>query len=144
MKKLTMLFALAVTLLVAADFQRTGKPRDLSFQGMKLKVVRVDSTWRICEDVPLFSSVLAELPYPDSLLNYAEHRNLAIAVARTIATEFGSTNDLRVARRVAPARAATNLADVVDIWLNTKDITEDVVPLFTPCTVQGATTKGNK
>lgn len=144
MKKLIILVSIAAILCAVADICRTGEPRCLSNSGIRIKAVKVDSSWKVCEDVPLFSRLFAELPYPDSLLNYAEHRNLAIAVARTIAAELGSTNDIRIAHRVCPSPVATNLADAVRIWLNTEDVTDEVVPLFAPCTVHGVKPKGKQ
>ena len=137
MKKITLLVVIVSGIVASADICRSGAPRDIQFPGMKLKVVKVDSRWRVCEDVPIFSSIFAELPYPDSVLNYTEHRNLAIAVARTIAAELGSTNGIRVARREVPTPASTNIADLVRAMLDTKDVTEEVVPPFCPCTVHG-------
>ena len=143
MKKLTILVSAAAILCAVADIRRTGEPRELlSHPDMRIKAVKAEGSWKVCEDKPLFSRMFAELPYPDSLLNYAEHRNLAIAVARTIAAELGSTNNIRIAHRVGPSPVATNLADAVRIWLNTEDVTDDVVPLFAPCTVHGVTPKG--
>lgn len=133
MKKLTLIVMIASGIVATADFSRSGAPRGPIFPGMKLKVVKVDSEWNVCEDRPLFSSIFVELPYPDSVLNYAEHRNLAIAVARTIAAELGSTNGIRVARRYMPTPASTNMADMVRAMLETEDITEEVVPPFCPC-----------
>jgi len=137
MKTLTFLVSVAAILCAVAGIRRTGEPRELlSHPGMRIKAVKVDSSWKVCEDRSLFSLVFAEIPYPDSLLNYAEHRNLAIAVARTIAAELGSTNDIRIAHRVRPSPVATNLADAVRIWLNTEDVTDEVVPPFAPCPVK--------
>lgn len=132
MKKLTMAILAAVVAVAAwADIYRQGAPRGMRFPDMKIRMCL--DHWQgsvvIMEDAPLFCTRFAIMEYPDSLLNYAEHRQMAVAVARTVAGCLGSTNDIRVVHWEQPQPASTNFGDVVAARLEGKWVTDEIVPI---------------
>lgn len=129
-----MIWAVATALIVAcavADIYRSGEPRGVKFEDLKIRVIANGDThrYRITEDSPLFAYELAEVAYPESMLNWKETEELAVAVARAIAIHLGSTNDLRLVRWVQPEPASTNIADVILAKLKGRYETERVIPL---------------
>lgn len=131
MKKLTMaILAAAVAVAAWADIYRHGAPRDMRFPDMKIRMYLNDRHgFEVTEDAALFVSHFATVNYPDSLLNYAEHRQMAVAVARTVADYLGSTNDIRIVHWEQPQPASTNFSDLVVARLKGKWVTDEIVPL---------------
>ena len=131
MKKLiTAILAAAVAVAAWADIYRQGEPRGMRFPDMKIRMYLNDRHgFEVTEDAALFCTHFATVNYPDSLLNYAEHRQMAVAVARTVADYLGSTNDIRVVHWEQPQPASTNFGDVVAARLEGKWVTDEIVPL---------------
>lgn len=130
-KKLTMaILAAAVAVAAWADICRQGAPRGMRFPDLKVRMYLNDRHgFEITEDAALFVSHFATVNYPDSLLNYAEHRQMAVAVARTVADFLGSTNDIRIVHWEQPQPASTNFGDLVVARLKGKWVTDEIVPI---------------
>lgn len=131
MKKLTTaILAAAVAVAAWADICRQGAPRGVRFPDLKVRMYLNDRHgFEITEDAALFVSHFATVNYPDSLLNYAEHRQMAVAVARTVADCLGSTNDIRIVHWEQPQPASTNFGDLVVARLKGKWVTDEIVPI---------------
>lgn len=131
MKKLTTaILAAAVAVAAWADIYRHGAPRGMRFPDMKIRMYLNDRHgFEVTEDAALFVSHFATVNYPDSLLNYAEHRQMAVAVARTVADYLGSTNDIRIVHWEQPQPASTNFGDLVVARMKGKWVTDEIVPL---------------
>ena len=131
MKKLMMIAAVAlISGLAIADFYRDGPVRDFAIPAIKIKMIQEEKhTWRISEDAPLFAARFADVYYPEYLLNYAEQKDLAKAVAKAVADFFGSTNAVRVAHWERPEPASTNIVDVLISNLNAKLVTDEIIPI---------------
>lgn len=131
MKKLTMaILAAAVAVAAWADILRHGEPRDMRSPDMKIRMYLNDRHgFEVTEDAALFYACFATVDYPGSILNYAEHRQMAVAVARTVADYLGSTNDIRVVHWEQPQPASTNFSDLVVARLKGKWVTDEIVPL---------------
>lgn len=130
MKKVVSIMAALAAILTFADIARNGPPRDIRSPGMKIRIAKDGGHGFIVEeDVPIFRATLATIPYPEYLLNYAEHKQLAVEVARTVAYYFGSTNDIRIAHLEQPHVANTNdLGEVVAAWLKSEWVTDEIIP----------------
>lgn len=131
MKKLTMaILAAAVAVAAWADIYRNGAPRGVRFPDLRVRMYLNDRHgFEITEDAALFYARFATVDYPDSLLNYAEHRQMAVAVARTVADFLGSTNDIRIVHWEQPEPASTNIGDVIAAKLKGGYVTDEIVPL---------------
>lgn len=132
MKKLMMaILAAAVAVAAWADIYRQGAPRDVRFPDMRIRMCldHWQGSIAITEDAALFCACFATVNYPDSILNYAEHRQMAVAVARTVADYLGSTNDIRIVHWEQPQPASTNFGDVVAARLEGKWVTDEIVPI---------------
>lgn len=131
MKKLTMaILAAAVAVAAWADIYRNGAPRGVRFPDLRVRMYLNDRHgFEITEDAALFYARFATVDYPDSLLNYAEHRQMAVAVARTVADFLGSTNDIRIVHWEQPEPASTNIGDVIAAKLKGRYVTDEIVPL---------------
>ena len=127
---LTTVAALVAGYVVAA-FCPGGEPRGVKFENLNIRVIKNRDThrYKITEDSPLFAYELAEVAYPESMLNWKETEELAVAVARAIAVHLGSTNDLRLVHWVQPEPASTNIVDVILAKLHGQYETERVIPL---------------
>ena len=131
-KKLTMaILAAAVAVAAWADIYRQGAPRGVRFPDMKIRMCldNLQGSVAITEDAEVFYTHFATVNYPDSLLNYAEHRQMAVAVARTVAGYLGSTNDIRIVHWEQPEPASTNFGDLVVARLKGKRVTDEIVPI---------------
>lgn len=122
--------AFALILVSAiADIYRDGPVRDFAIPAIKIKMIQEEKhTWRISEDAPLFAARFADVYYPEYLLNYAEQKELAKAVAKAVADFFGSTNAVRIAHWERPEPASTNVIDVLISNLNAELVTDEIVP----------------
>ena len=131
MKKLTMaILAAAVAVAAWADIYRNGAPRGVRFPDLRVRMYLNDRHgFEITEDAALFYARFATVDYPDSLLNYAEHRQMAVAVARMVADFLGSTNDIRIVHWEQPEPASTNIGDVIAAKLKGRYVTDEIVPL---------------
>ena len=130
MKRVIVIIAAMVAIVACSDICRSGPPRDVRSPGMKIRICQNDRHgYEVTEDAPLFYSRFAVMEYPEYLVNYAEHRQLAVEVARTVANYFGSTNDIRIVHWEQPHPASTNLADSINGWLKGEWVTDEVVPL---------------
>lgn len=131
MKKLTTaILAAAVAVAAWADIYRHGAPRGMRFPDLRVRMYLNDRHgFEVMEDAALFCARFATVDYPDSLLNYAEHRQMAVAVARTVADYLGSTNDIRIVHWEQPQPASTNFGDLVVARLKGKWVTDEIVPI---------------
>ena len=130
-KKLTMaILAAAVSVAAWADIYRNGAQRGVRFPDLRVRMYLNDRHgFEITEDAALFYARFATVYYPDSILNYAEHRQMAVAVARTVADFIGSTNDIRIVHWEQPQPASTNFGDVIAARLKGKWVTDEVFPV---------------
>ena len=131
MKKLTTaIHAAAVAVAAWADICRHGAPRGMRFPDLKMRMYLNDRHgFEITEDAAFFVNQFATVNYPDSLLNYAEHKQMDVPVARTVADFLGSTNDIRIVHWEQPQPASTNFGDVVAARLEGKWVTDEIVPI---------------
>lgn len=114
---------------VVADFCRSGEPRGIRFPYLKILLTQNDRHgWEIKEDAALFAAHFATVHYDEYHLNYAEQKQLAVAIAQSIAGYYGSTNDIRIVHWEQPEPASTNFADQVSAWLQGKYTTDEIVP----------------
>ena len=113
---------------LAAVYQH-GEVRGMEYRDMKVVLRQDGDNWKICEDAALFSCTFATVIHPHDMMNVAEARELAKAVAVAVAKHLGSTNDVRIVRYETPPPASTNVADRLEAWLKGKDVTIEVVPL---------------
>lgn len=129
-KRLMAILAAAVTVAAWADICRQGAPRGMRFPDMRIRMFLNDRHgFEITEDSALFCARFATVDYPDSILNYAEHRQMAVAVARTVADCLGSTNDIRIVHWEQPQPASTNLIDQIAARFKGKWVTDEIVPI---------------
>ena len=134
MKKLIMIAIVGVVVALimvsaVADIYRDGPIRDVALPGIKIVMFPGENhRWRIAEDSPLFAASFADVYFADSLLNYAEQKEMAKGVARSVAKFFGSTNTIRVAHWERPEPASTNAIDVFMSKLNAKLVTDEIIP----------------
>lgn len=130
MKKLTTaILAAAVAVAAWADICRQGAPRGVRFPDLRVRMYLNDRHgFEVTEDAALFYARFATVDYPD-FLNYAEHRQMAVAVARTVADCLGSTNDIRIVHWEQPEPASTNIVDVIAAKLKGRYVTDEIVPI---------------
>ena len=130
-----MKFALAIStaafaVVACADFRRSGEPRGIRFPYVKVCLHQNERHgWEIREDAALFSAHFATVNYDEYHLNYAEQKQLAVAVAQAVAGYYGSTNDIRVVHWEQPEPASTNMADRISAWLKGEWATDEIVPI---------------
>jgi hypothetical protein len=130
MKWVLAIFCMVCAALACADMYRGGKPRGIRFPDMKIRICQNDRhVFEVTEDAALFCGHFATLDYPDCILNYAEHRQLAVAVAKTVVDFLGSTNDIRVVHWEQPEPASTNIADQIIARLKGRWVTDEVIPI---------------
>jgi len=131
MKRTMAIIAAVAAIVACADFSRSGPARDLRYPGMKIRLCKNDRHgFEITEDAALFSAKFAVMDYCEYHLNWEEHKQLAVEVARTVANFLGSTNDIRIVHWEQPRPADTNnLGDVLNSWLKGKFVTDEIVPL---------------
>ena len=132
-KTMTLIVAcVAVAITAMAAVYMGGPVRSTRWPDLKI-VMRLDEKtgggWNIREDVALFSMTFATVHHPHDMLNDAEARELAKAVAVTIARHLGSTNAVRVAHYEYPKPAGSNLVECLNAWINAKDVTDEVIQL---------------
>ena len=129
-KSMTVILAAVAVIVTYADIARNDPPRDIRSPGMKIRICKNENHgFEITEDAALFYAKFAQLDYPGDLLNYAEHKQLAVEIARTVADYFGSTNDIRVVHWEQPKPANTNdIGEAIAAWLKGKYITDEIVP----------------
>lgn len=130
MKRSFVIFAALAAVVACADICRTGEARGISFPWVKVSLHQNDRHgWEIREDAPLFSAHFATVNYDEYHLNYAEQKQLAVAVAQAIAGYYGSTNDIRIVHWEQPEPASTNLADKIKAMLKGDWVTDEIVPI---------------
>jgi len=113
---------------ISAVYQH-GEVRGMKYPDIKVVLRQDGDNWKVCEDAALFSFTFATVNHPHDMMNVAEARELAKAVAVAVAKHLGSTNDVRIVRYETPTPASTNVADRLEAWLKGKDVTVEVVPL---------------
>jgi len=129
MKRLIVILAAAVAVVACADFSRGGAPRGIHFPYVKVRLHQNERHgWEIREDAPLFSAHFATVNYDEYHLNYAEQKQLAVAVAQAVAGYYGSTNDIRIVHWEQPEPTSTNMVDRISAWLKGDWVTDEVVP----------------
>ena len=130
MKRAVVIIAAVVAIVTCADIARNGPARDIRYPGIKIRICQKDRhRYEVTEDAPLFYARFAVMEYPEYLVNYAEHRQLAVEVARTIAAYFGSTNDIRIVHWQQPKPADTNdISQVLSAMLKGEYVTDEIVP----------------
>lgn len=131
MKRAVAIIAAAAAIVACADFSRSGPARDLRYPGMKIRLCKNDRHgFEITEDAALFRARFAVVDYCEYHLNWEEHKQLAVEVARTVANFLGSTNDIRIVHWEQPRPADTNnIGDVLNAWLKGEFVTDEIVPL---------------
>ena len=130
MKKLFALAIAVAAMVAAADIYRNGTVRGVRFPDMKLRLHENDRHgWEVSEDAPLFCAHFATVNYAEYHFNYAEQKELAIEVARAIASYLGSTNSIRVVHWEQQKPASTNVIDQIMAKLSGKYVTDEVIPL---------------
>jgi hypothetical protein len=131
MKRAVAIIAAVAAIVACADISRTSPPRGLRWPDMKIRLCQDDKHgYVVSEDVSLFYATFAQVDYPKDVLNYAEGRQMAVAVARAVANYLGSTNDIRIVHWEQPKPADTNnIGDVLNSWLKGKFVTDEIVPL---------------
>ena len=130
MKRLMAIFATMAALVAGADISRSGEARGIRFPSIKVRLHQNERHgWEIREDAPFFAAHFATVNYDEYHLNYAEQKQLAVAVAQAVAGYYGSTNDIRVVHWEQPEPASTNLADKVNAWLKGDWVTDEIVPI---------------
>lgn len=131
MKRAVAIIAAAAAIVACADFSRSGPARDLRYPGMKIRLCKNDRHgFEITEDAALFRAKFAVVDYCEYHLNWEEHKQLAVEVARTVANFLGSTNDIRIVHWEQPRPADTNnIGAVLDAWLKGEFVTDEIVPL---------------
>ena len=129
MRRSVAILAAVAAIAASADIQRSGAPRGVRYPDIKIRLCQDDRHgFEITEDSALFCAHFATMNYPEHLVNFAEHKQLAIAVAKTIADYLGSTNDIRIVHWEQPEPASTNIWDGINAWLKGKYITDEIVP----------------
>ena len=117
--------------MACADVARNGPSRDVRSPEMRIMLCRTDqNAFDVAEGPSLSATRFARLNYPEYVLNYAEHRQLAVAVARSVASWFGSTNDIRLVHWEQPEPASSNFIDRLIAGLKGKWVTDEVIPLM--------------
>jgi len=132
MKCVLAIFVMAFAIVACADVCRSGKPRGIRFPDMKIRMCQNERHgFEVTEDAALFCAHFATLNYPEYILNFAEHKQLAVAVAKTVASFLGSTNDIRVVHWEQPEPASTNIADQILARLKGEWVTDEIIPIGT-------------
>lgn len=130
MKFALAIFAAAFAVMAYSAICENGEPRDIRFPSMKVCLHQNERHgWEIREDAALFSAHFATVNYDEYHLNYAEQKQLAIAVAKAVAGYYGSTNDIRIVHWEQPEPASTNIGDQISAWLKGDWITDEIVPI---------------
>lgn len=130
MKRIIVIIAAAVSIVVCADFSRSSPPRKvISFPDMKIRLEANDRHGFVIHEDAFFGAKFAVMDYPEYHLNWAEYKNLAVEVARTVADYLGSTNDIRICHWEQPKPADTNnIGEVIAAWLKGDYVTDEIVP----------------
>lgn len=129
MKRVIVIIAATVAIVASSAICLSGPPRDIRSPDMKIRLEANDKHGFVIHEDAFFGAKFVVMDYPECLVNYAEHRQLAVEVARTVANYFGSTNDIRVVHWEEAHPASTNRADYILGWLHGKWVTDEVVPL---------------
>ena len=130
MKWAFVIFVAAVAGMACAAISRSGEPRGICYTNMKIRIYQNDQhEFEITEDALLFSSRFAKVYYAEYHLNRAEQKQLAVAVAKTIANFLGSTNDIRIVHWEQPNPASTNLVDRIKARLEGDWVMDEIVPV---------------
>lgn len=130
MKKLISTALVAVSVIAGGAVYQDGKPRGQKWPDIKIVLRQGENMeWRIQEDAAFFVARFATVNPIFDMMNKAETRELAKAVAVAVATHLGSTNDVLIVRREVPTPSSTNIIDRLEAALSAKDIVEEVVPL---------------
>lgn len=131
MKRAIVIFVAVAAVVACADILRLGPPRNQRYPDMKIRLETNDQHGFVIHEDALFGAKFAVLDYPEYHMNLAEHRQLAVAVAKTVADYMGSTNDIRIVHWEQPQPANTNnIGEVISAWLKGKYVTDEVVPLY--------------
>jgi len=129
MKRSIVIIAAAAAIVACGDFSRSGPPRDLRYPDMKIRLEANDRHGFVIHEDAFFGARFAVMDYPEFHLNWAEYKQLAVEVSKTVADYLGSTNDIRIVHWEQPKPASTNLADQVSAWLKGDYVTDEVVPI---------------
>ena len=135
MKKM-MIFAVvavAICTAVVADICRSAPYEPALWDGLKIRITPSEEhtcEWNIDQDESFFAARFATVHYPEDHLSYAQCRELAKEIARTIVRFYSCTNaQIRIAHVETPKPASTNLIDEIKAALATKVVTDEIVPV---------------
>lgn len=103
------------------------------WDGLKIRITPSEEhtcEWNINQDESFFAARFATVHYPEYNLSYAQCRELAKEIARTIVRFYSCTNaQIRIAHVETPKPASTNLIDEIKAALATKVVTDEIVPV---------------
>lgn len=101
------------------------------YEGIKLRIEKDVCDWVITEDAELFRAKYATVHLPEYHLTYAQQKELARRIARTIVLFHNQTNaQIRFVHTEYPEAKGTNVWDVIIQKLNGKLVTDEIVPVF--------------
>ena len=135
MKKMMIFAAVAAAICTAvvADINRSAPYEPALWDGLKIRITPSEEhtcEWNINQDESFFAARFATVHYPEDHLSYAQCRELAKEIARTIVRFYSCTNaQIRIAHVETPKPASTNLIDEIKAALATKVVTDEIVPV---------------
>ena len=136
MKKMMIFAAVVATICTAvvADIYRSAPYEPPArWDGLKLRITPSEEhtgEWNINQDEAFFAARFATVHYPEYHLSYAQGRELAKEIARTIVRFYSCTNaQIRITHVETPKPASTNLVDEIKAALATKVVTDEIVPV---------------
>lgn len=128
MKKILILICGVAAIASAAVYQ-DGSARNEKRPGIKIMLRQINNDWLVQEGAGILSVPFATVRHVEHMLNKAETRELARAVAVAVANHLGSTNDVRIIHFECPTPASSNIIDVVNAWLMADAVVDEIVPL---------------
>ena len=129
MKKLIIAVCVTASIIATGAVFLKEAPRGMKWPDLKIVLRQKNNDWLVHEDAALFVARFATVHLVEDMLNEAETRELAKAVAVAVANHLGSTNDVRIVHFEAPTPASTNIIDIIESRLKGKDVTDEIVPL---------------
>ena len=121
------------TVLFADIYRSAPYEPPARWDGLKIRITPSEEhtcEWNINQDESFFAARFATVHYPEDHLSYAQCRELAKEIARTIVRFYSCTNaQIRIAHVETPKPASTNLIDEIKAALATKVVTDEIVPV---------------
>ena len=130
MKRAIIIFSAVSAVVACADFSRSSPPRKhIGYTDMKIRLEANDRHGFVIHEDAFFGAKFAVMDYPEYHLNWAEYKQLAVEVAKTVANYLGSTNDIRICHWEQPKPADTNnIGEAISAWLKGDYVTDEIVP----------------